>query len=99
MLKAATRLAGAKRPLELGSAAGGTKTTSTRLRTDAERRRLTPREHDIVELLITDKTCKEVAALLAMSPRTVGHHVDRMKLRFGIYTLHGLIACILQSQV
>jgi GAF domain-containing protein len=53
--------------------------------------RLTPRERDIAALLLSDRTCKEVAAALQLSSHTVRHYVERLKLRFGQKTLHGLV--------
>ena len=55
---------------------------------------LSPREWEIVILLNADKNCKEVAGTLGLSIRTVEHYVDRLKLRFGKRTLHGLVAHI-----
>src|SRR5262249_19081383 len=55
---------------------------------------LTPRERDIVALLVTGQTCKEVAAELTLSVHTVQHYIERLKLRFGQRTLHGLVSCL-----
>jgi len=55
---------------------------------------LTPRERDIVALLVTGQTCKEVAAELTLSVHTVQHHIERLKLRFGQRTLHGLVSSL-----
>jgi DNA-binding CsgD family transcriptional regulator/putative methionine-R-sulfoxide reductase with GAF domain len=61
--------------------------------------RLTPRERDIVALLIADMTCRDVASTLGLSAHTVRHHVERMKLRFGKTTLHGLVSALLSGEV
>jgi len=55
---------------------------------------LTPRERDIVALLVTGQTCKEVAAELTLSVHTVQHYIERLKLRFGQKTLHGLVSSL-----
>ena len=55
-------------------------------------KRLTPRQRDILALLRADRTCVEVASALGLSPHTVRHHLERLKLRFGQATLHGLVA-------
>lgn len=55
---------------------------------------LTARERDIVALLMLGHTCKEVAADLTLSVHTVQHHVERLKLRFGQRTLHGLVSSL-----
>jgi len=43
---------------------------------------LSPREHQIIELLITGKTYREVASALHLSARTVEHYVEHLKHRF-----------------
>jgi DNA-binding CsgD family transcriptional regulator len=43
---------------------------------------LSPRERQIMQLLVGGKTYKEAAAALDISPRTVEHYVERMKKRF-----------------
>jgi DNA-binding CsgD family transcriptional regulator len=44
-------------------------------------------------------SCKEAADLLHLSARTVEHYVERLKLRFGKRTLHGLLVYIASSLV
>lgn len=60
--------------------------------------RLTPREHDIVALLMVGQTCKEVAAELTLSVHTVQHYIERLKLRLGQKTLHGLVSSLGRSE-
>lgn len=55
-----------------------------------------PREGEIIRLLTADKSCKEVAEVLHLSARTVEHYVDRLKLRFGKRTLHGLVGHVVR---
>ena len=52
---------------------------------------LTIRQADIARLLCDGATAKEIALRLAISPRTVEHHLERLKLRFRSSTLHGLV--------
>lgn len=59
--------------------------------------RLTPREREIIGLLASDKTCKEVASLLALSTRTVEHHLERLKFRYHQSTLHGLVSHLVRQ--
>jgi DNA-binding CsgD family transcriptional regulator len=54
--------------------------------------RLTKRQREIIELLIAGQTCKEIAANLGISTRTIEHHLERLKLRFGQARLHALAA-------
>jgi DNA-binding CsgD family transcriptional regulator len=59
---------------------------------------LTPREREIVTLLAGDKSCKEVASTLGLSPRTVEHHVERLKFRYRQTTLHGLVGYLVRMK-
>lgn len=52
---------------------------------------LSPREHQILGKLIDGLSCKEVAAQLGLSARTVEHHVERLKARFAQPRLHALV--------
>ena len=56
--------------------------------------RLTPREQEIVGLLLADRTCQEVASALHLSIHTVRHHVERLKRRWRQSTLHGLVSLL-----
>jgi DNA-binding CsgD family transcriptional regulator len=53
------------------------------------------KERAIARLLVADKTHKEIAEATGLSPRTVGHYIERMKLRRGASTMHGLVARLL----
>src|SRR5690242_19778768 len=53
---------------------------------------LTQREGEIIDLLTADKTCREAAHALSLSVRTVEHYLDRLKLRLGKKTIHGVVA-------
>ncbi len=66
--------------------------SSSRVLQGVSRPPFSPREADILRLLSEDKSCKEVANALNLSVRTVEHYLDRLKLRFGRRTLHGLLA-------
>jgi len=64
-------------------------------------RELTPREREVLQLLAEGKSMKEVAAVLAISPRTVEFHKYRVMELLGVKTnaelvqyaiKHGLIA-------
>jgi len=56
--------------------------------------RLTPREQEIMDLLMADRTCQEVASALHLSIHTVRHHIERLKRRWGQSTLHGLVSLL-----
>ena len=43
-------------------------------------------------ILMVGHTCKEVAAELTLSVHTVQHYIERLKLRLGQKTLHGLVS-------
>ena len=65
----------------------------------ADLQRLAPRERDILALLMADRTCREVAAAFELSDHTVRHHVERLKLRFGKATLHGLLGLVIEKHL
>ena len=56
---------------------------------------LAGKERAIARLLIADKTHKEIAEATGLSARTVGHYVERLKLRCGVSTMHGLVGSLL----
>ena len=51
----------------------------------------------IARLLIADKTHKQIAEATGLSSRTVGHYVERLKLRCGASTMHGLVGSLLRG--
>jgi len=58
---------------------------------------LAGKERAIARLLIADKTHKEIAEATGLSARTVGHYVERLKLRCGVSTMHGLVGSLLRG--
>jgi hypothetical protein len=63
------------------------------------RRHVTAREHDILRLLLADHTCRQIASALGLSQRTVEHYLERLKLRFGKATLHGLATLVVAERL
>jgi DNA-binding CsgD family transcriptional regulator len=57
---------------------------------------LTIRQKQLARLLVAGTPLKEIAGELRLSPRTVEHHVERLKRRFGAPTLHGLVGVLSQ---
>ncbi len=51
---------------------------------------LTSREFEVFQLMVDSKSVNEIAALLHLSPKTVGHHVTHIKTKLGITDLAGL---------
>jgi two-component system invasion response regulator UvrY len=51
---------------------------------------LTSREFEVFQLMVDSKSVNEIAELLHLSPKTVGHHVTHIKNKLGIYDLAGL---------
>jgi DNA-binding CsgD family transcriptional regulator len=45
---------------------------------------LTPREHQVVELLSAGRTTAQIAARLAISARTVDSHVDAVRTKLDL---------------
>lgn len=56
-------------------------------------------DEGIVQLLIEGHTAKEIAGLLAFSPRTVEHRIEKMKERLGARNLVHLVAKLVGQQV
>jgi two-component system invasion response regulator UvrY len=51
---------------------------------------LTSREFEVFQLLVDSKSVNEIADLLHLSPKTVGHHVTHIKTKLGISDIAGL---------
>lgn len=65
---------------------------------DRERRRvhLSPRQAQIVSLIASGCSTKEIAVRLRMSPHTVQCHVDRLFLRYDLHSRAQLVASCAQ---
>jgi DNA-binding NarL/FixJ family response regulator len=59
--------------------------------------RLTPREADILKLLADGATNDGVARELAISPRTVQTHLDRLYRKLGVANRTGAVALYLKA--
>jgi len=53
---------------------------------------LTPREQQIMTLVVSDKSNKEIARELKISPRTIEHHREHVMRKMGVSSFHDLIA-------
>ena len=51
---------------------------------------LTPREFEVFRLLADSKSVNEIAGILNISPKTVGHHMTHIKEKLGISNVAGL---------
>jgi len=51
---------------------------------------LTSREFEVFRLLVDGKSVNDIAGLLSISPKTVGHHVTHIKTTLGISDIAGL---------
>jgi len=51
---------------------------------------LTPREFEVFRLLADSKSVNEIASILNISPKTVGHHMTHIKEKLGISNIAGL---------
>ena len=51
---------------------------------------LTPREFEVFRLLADSKSVSEIAGILNISPKTVGHHMTHIKEKLGIRNIAGL---------
>lgn len=48
---------------------------------------LSPREFEVFQLLVDSKSVNDIADLLSLSPKTVGHHVTHIKSKLGISSI------------
>ncbi len=60
---------------------------------------LSPREREIIKLVASGKTFKEIASILGISGRTVEHYLERLKLRFHQRRLAALVGHMLTHGV
>jgi two-component system invasion response regulator UvrY len=51
---------------------------------------LSPREFEVFRLLAESKSVNDIAELLNLSPKTVGHHATSVKTKLGISSIAGL---------
>jgi len=56
-----------------------------------EPEKLTPRERDVLRLLARGLSCKEIAAELAVAPRTIEYHRSNIMDKLGIRHIPGLV--------
>ena len=52
---------------------------------------LTPREKDVLSLILQEKSTKEIGVQLCISPKTVEMHRSNMFLKFGVKNVTGLV--------
>ena len=60
---------------------------------------LSPREQDLVRMLIADKSNKEIAYLLNLSLNTVKGYMKLLMRKLGVMSRAGIVACLLTKQV
>lgn len=59
-------------------------------------RRLSPREREIMQLVVEGKTSADIAEILSLSPKTVETYRSRLMAKLGIRNLQGLIKFAIQ---
>jgi two-component system invasion response regulator UvrY len=57
---------------------------------DGQLKELSPREFEVFRLLADSKSANEIAGILNISPKTVGHHMRHIKEKLGISNIAGL---------
>jgi len=60
---------------------------------------LSPREFEVFRLLAESKSVNDIADLLNLSPKTVGHHVTSVKNKLGISSIAGLTRLAIRLDV
>ena len=61
-------------------------------------RTLTPREHEVVELVAEGKTNAEIARQLWISPGTVRRHLENVFAKLGVHTRTAAVARLRPSE-
>jgi DNA-binding CsgD family transcriptional regulator len=93
---------------ELGARADAARVMATLRRHGAEARqpwagrpsygdRLSPREHEVVRLLVGGRTNREIAELLFLSPKTVGRHVESAMRKLGVPSRTALAVRVVET--
>jgi len=59
--------------------------------------KITPREQEILELVLTGNTSKQIARILKISPRTVEIHRTNILRRWGVSSTPQIVNLILKS--
>jgi len=60
---------------------------------------LTPREFEVFLLLADSKTVNDIAELLNLSPKTVGHHTTSIKNKLGVSDIAGLVRLAIRHEL
>jgi two-component system invasion response regulator UvrY len=60
---------------------------------------LSPREFEVFCLLAKGKSVNDIAALLSLSPKTVGHHCTHVKNKLGIHDIAGLTRLAIRLEI
>ncbi len=60
---------------------------------------LSPREFEVFLLLADSKSVNEIAELLNLSPKTVGHHYTHLKTKLGINDIAGLTRLAIRQEL
>ncbi|MGB7653161.1 MAG: helix-turn-helix transcriptional regulator, partial [Acidimicrobiales bacterium] len=55
---------------------------------------LSPREHDVLDLLCQGLSNAEIATRLYISPKTAEHHVSAVLFKFGVHTRGEAVALV-----
>ena len=61
--------------------------------------KLTEREVQVIDLILSDKTTKEIGALLSISPRTVESTKCNIMIKLGVNTSVGMILSLLDNKL
>ena len=60
---------------------------------------LTKREKEIFKLLLTNKTTKEIAAILGISEKTVRNHISNTMQKLGVKGRAGAVVELLRMKI
>jgi DNA-binding NarL/FixJ family response regulator len=65
----------------------------------ADRPRLTAREAEVLELVVSGLTCRQIAGRLVLSRRTVENHVHRMMRKLAVRNRAELVRTVLSREL
>jgi PAS domain S-box-containing protein len=84
------------RPVEI---LGVSRDITKRKQVEQALRRLSPREREIMQLVVEGKTSAEIAEILSISPKTVETYRSRIMGKLGVGNLPGLIKFAIQQRL
>ncbi len=93
------RLMAIEQTIEAAAEVGGSGSTSLQVNSKAEDIGLTPREIEVLRVLVDGKSTNEIAEMLFISPRTVSTHIASILGKLGVPTRSAAVAMVMRSDL